>query len=379
MSELRNKTILILSPQAWGKMFLSKHHYAIELAKRGNKVFFLNPPDQTSAKRKQAVEIKASGIHPNLWMIEHQLFFPYVLKFKAVGIFHWLMGFHVKKLLREINVPIDIVWSFDLVNLYPLRFFGNAYKIFHPVDEPLTRESIAAAKGAEIIFSVTTEIIEKYHAYRVPKHFINHGVLEEFIAAETQSFRGQPIRVGFSGNLLRGDIDRTVLLQIIRENELCIFEFWGSFSQAQGNIGGVEDDDVKSFVQALRTSPNVVLHGAVSPAALAEELKRMDAFLICYDVKRDQSRGTNYHKVMEYVATGKVIVSNNITTYKNLPDLVQAVASRDNNAALPDLFKKVMANLQVYNSADMVQKRIAFAQDNTYSAQITRIEQLIHL
>jgi len=38
--ELRNKTIIILSPEKWGKMMLSKHHYAIELAGMGNIVFF---------------------------------------------------------------------------------------------------------------------------------------------------------------------------------------------------------------------------------------------------------------------------------------------------------------------------------------------------
>ena len=41
----------------------------------------------------------------------------------------------------------------------------------------------------------------------------------------------------------------------------------------------------------------------------------MDAFLICYDVEKDQSKGTNYHKVMEYLAYGRPIVSNYVSRY----------------------------------------------------------------
>jgi hypothetical protein len=63
-------------------------------------------------------------------------------------------------------------------------------------------------------------------------------------------------------------------------------------------------------------APNVILHGMVSPELLSKELRRMDAFLICYDVTKDQSKGTNYHKVMEYLAYGRPIVSNYISRYK---------------------------------------------------------------
>lgn len=47
-----NKTILIISPEPWGKMMISKHHYALELAKLGNEVYFLNPPNNNSIKKK---------------------------------------------------------------------------------------------------------------------------------------------------------------------------------------------------------------------------------------------------------------------------------------------------------------------------------------
>ena len=41
--EFSNKHILIISTEAWGNNHITKHHYATELAKLGNQVYFLNP------------------------------------------------------------------------------------------------------------------------------------------------------------------------------------------------------------------------------------------------------------------------------------------------------------------------------------------------
>ena len=376
MPTLKNKTILILSPQSWGKMFFSKHHYAIELAKRDNTVYFLNPPVKT--REGEAVTIGSSGLHKNLFIIEHHLNFPYRLKFHFIWLFHWFMRFHLRAILKLIPHSIDIVWSFDLGNLYPFSFFPAAsLKVFHPVDEPLNKPAIASARGAQVIFSVTNEILDKYDHFHVPKHFINHGLADDFLQTAAQRSTNGKIFVGFSGNLLRTDIDRGTFLQIIRENPDVLFECWGSYQLENTNIRSSSDDETSVFINFLLQCKNVVLHGPVSPVVLAKEFHRMDAFLICYDIKKDQSKGTNYHKVMEYVSTGKITISNNITTYKNQPALIQMTDEREHNNNLPQLFKMVVTDLPRYNSAEFQQRRIAFASDNTYAKQINRIEKIM--
>ena len=242
------------------------------------------------------------------------------------------------------------------------------------MDEPLNPPAIQSAKGAEIIFSVTKEILEKYKTLAVPKYCINHGLSSEFILANANHKQDEDAcRVGISGNLLRPDIDRQILLDIIMQNPAILFECWGPFQPKQSNIGGVEDDEVRNFIFSLQQMPNLTLHGAVPTSALAKEFQRMDAFLICYDVSKDQSKGTNYHKVIEYISTGKVIISNNITTYQDLQDLVVMVQARDDNRELPKLFKEVMQNLASYNREQLSEKRKAFALNNTYEKQVERI------
>jgi hypothetical protein len=360
-------------------MFLSKHHYAIELAKRGNTVYFLNPPQQQGLSLgKGSVTICESGVQPNLYFIDQQLFFPYNLKFHWISLFHLLMKIHVRKLIAKIEHQIDIVWSFDLGNLYPFSFFPKTiFKIFHPVDEPLNQAALNSAAGTNVIFSVTNEILERYKFVNVPKHFVNHGVLDSFIGSPKKYVANHPIRIGFSGNLLRKDIDTAILLKIIKENPYCLFEFWGSYKQGQSNIGGDEDQSSKEFVSALGSFNNVRLHGVIPAEKLANEIQSIDVFLICYDVLKDQSKGTNYHKVMEYLATGKLIISNNITTYADQPELIRMVDERDSNKLLPELFKRSIENLENLNRIELVSKRINFASENTYFKQVTHIENLI--
>lgn len=384
---LKNKTILVLSPQAWGTMYVSKHHYAVELAKRGNEVYFLNPPSEghTSDRRVAVTPLPdAEG----LFLVTHRLYFPYNLKFHAPGLFHRLMGPQIAAIIRALGKPPDIVWSFDLNNTYPLTSFGkNCFKIFHPVDEPLNKAALTAGKGADMVFSVTREILDKYRTLDVPRHFINHGVAGVFLpTAADQLARGldpvddrarEGIKVGFSGNLLRKDIDRAALLAIIRAHPSVSFHCWGSYSSRQANMGGDGDTDTLSFIDDLRSCANVTLHGPVPSTQLARAIHAMDAFLICYDVKKDQSGGTNYHKVMEYLCTGNVIIANNITTYHDHPGLIQMIENRESNAELPPLFARVIGNLAEYNSDTLRSRRMDFAAANTYARQIEKIEKLI--
>ena len=380
MSLLKGKVILVISPQAWGTMFVAKHHYAVELARQGNEVYFLNPPDNNRwllRGKKTRINIAPVTEYPGLHLINHLLYFPFLLRFHARGIFDLLMRKQVKDILQVIGKKVDIVWSFDLNNIYPLTNFPLAYKIFHPVDEPSTKEAIDAGKDADIIFSVTREILEKYECYNVPKYFVHHGVADYFFDNSTVIEHRGAVHVGLSGNWLRPDIDREILLAIVRDNPQVIFEFWGSYQPKDKNLGGNSDKETLGFIEKLQTYKNVVFHGAVKSSVLSGELKRMHAFLICYDIEKDQSKGTNYHKIMEYLAAGKIIVSNNVTTFHNRPDLIQMVQERDNNKLLPGLFKTVIGDLPRFNSPDLQQARMYFAQGNRYANQLSLIEKYI--
>jgi len=370
-----DKTILIISQDDWGTMMISKHHYAIELAKKGNRVYYNNGPDQRKILKKGEIRIKESGIE-NLYLVHHRFIFPYIIKFHNRPLFNFFVKRHIARIIRAIGVKPDMVWSFDLSDTIPLRYFPkDCLKLYMPVDEPVNQTAIDSAKGADVIVSVTNEILEKYKRYQVNRHFINHGVSDIFLDKNIPLKEGSEIRVGMSGNFLRPDIDRKTILEIIQQNPTVVFELWGGISVKDTNLANEsnEDNSTLEFIQSLESSPNVICHGPVSTAELAKGLNRMDAFLICYDIKKDQSKGTNYHKIMEYLSTGKVIISNNVTTYENTEGLIEMCKSRISNDELPALVKKILLDIEFYNSFQKQMQRRNFAVAHSYKKQIEKI------
>ena len=372
--KLENKTILVLSSENWGKMLLSKHHYAIELARKGNTVYFLNPPGK-EMRIKSKFNYRLDSSTKGVTVIDQYIYFPYDIRFHAPGIFKWLMKWHIKQLLKSINKPIDIIWSFDLQGLYSLKDFpASMLKLYFPADEPIIPNSINASNGADVLVSITKEIIGKFNKFKESSFLLNHGLAAEFLVHKANDYVvGSPKSVGISGNFLRNDIDREILFNVIKENPDIIFECWGSYAVSHSNIGGSTSIETVDFIKALQFEPNVIMHGIVNTSELSAGINRMDAFLICYDIRRDQSKGTNYHKIMEYLSTGKVIISNNVTAYEGKGKLVAMASKRNSNDELPGLFREVINNLDYWNSTDLIAERKQFAEENRYSRQIDKL------
>ena len=166
--KLKGKVILIISPERWGKVYVSKHHYALALAKRGNTVFFLNPPDLL-----KSLKIDITIIDNNLKTIDYKPFFRGSNRLPIVfrKIFHKVLA---NKIINSIDLSIDIVWSFDPSSFQYLNAFGAQLNIFHPVDVHRPRFERAIAKHVDLILSTSDRILDRYKKVNKPKFKINH-------------------------------------------------------------------------------------------------------------------------------------------------------------------------------------------------------------
>jgi hypothetical protein len=335
--------VLIISPQHWGTMRVTKHHYAIELAKLGHEVFFLEPTEANWNWRKSRFEVSdcdAEGVK----LLKQAINVPYNLKFHAKCVFDWFIQQHIKKLETDLG-PFDLVWSFDLTNAMPLKYFRNeSKKIFFAADWPINADAVKASESADLLVSVAQEILDQYpNKPQTKKLLIEHGVADCFIEEGKKPFvkTDDKIRIGMSGNFLRPDIDRPVLLEIIHSHSEILFECFGSYETSHSNLGGSVDHVTLKFIHELMAAPNVILHGMVSPEVLAKELRRMDAFLICYDISKDQSKGTNYHKVQEYLVYHRPIITSYISSYVS-ERLVYMNLIKTDNCKLIDLFSRML-------------------------------------
>ena len=371
------KTVLILSPQAWGTLRLSKHHYAEELVKKGYRVFFLSPHEsgleENFALHEEAID---------LYIIRHRLNFPYKLRFHARPIFNFFIKRHVNSLLKFIGITPDILWCFD-PNLYSnLSWFKAKTTIYHPVDPIIRQDQIKAAYTADFIFSVSNKILEPLQDVPVPKHFINHGLsrsFEESARSQVSTISNKtanPLKLGYVGNLLRQPIDQGLFKRIIENLPQVEFHFWGPYKAEGNNLNFEPDSKTSHFIAELEKADNVTLHGPKAPQVLAKEITKMDGFLLYYSLISGISDRSNSHKILEYLSTGKVIFSCPIEMYNKMPNLLEVC---DDQQDFCEFVVEKVKEIEALNSPDRQMQRIDFALDNTYKRQLEKIFTLVGL
>lgn len=361
-------------------MLMSKQHYAIALANQGNIVYFISHPDLNRLLRRGEINIEQTS-YRNISVVKSRLIHPYFLKFKCKWLYNFLTGIHINRILNKIGKEPDVVWLFDIGNSIPLKYFPKrARKIYMPVDGPYgTKEEEEGAIGADIIISVTNEIIAQFNKSSIPSFCINHGVADIFINLPKKFVPNSKIRIGYSGSILRNDIDTEVFLKIIRLHPNAIFEIWGEYDYLKSNIHNPDDvpDKTINFIKELETQTNVILHGAVSSVELANGLKRMDCFILIYDSRGFYNTMSNSHKMLEYLASGKAIVSSYISYYESYPNLITMVKDKNSNDEFPNLFSEVINNIAFYNSVSKQKEKIDFAKHFTYQRQVDKIEKIL--
>lgn len=368
-----HKVILIISSERWGKIFISKHHYALTLAELGNRVFFLNPMDENLGIGE--IRVEESSLSKNLHIVTYRSFFPWIFKFHITWLFDILIKIQLKKILKKLAAKIDVVWDFNCSYVYnDLSVFNAELNIFHPVDK---MGADTAHKKADIVFSVSPLILEDYRVPGVPRFLLNHGLSKKFqeIAMEAimpVNYSKKKITVGYIGNIIQPSMDRAVIKEIILTNPEVEFYFIGPYTSGNNIYNDYKKED-ELFVNFLKSYSNVTLTGTLTTGEIANEIKKFDVFFICY--KNSQNyRCDNSHKVLEYLSTGKAVISTPILYYEN-SDLLIMSKSNEEYAAL---FVNIISNLSFYNSIDLMEKRKAFALENTYEKQILKINKLVN-
>jgi glycosyltransferase involved in cell wall biosynthesis len=362
------KTILIISPERWGTNQLSKHHYAIALAGRGNQVYFLNPP----AAGFSSVKITHTDID-GLKLVDYT---PSIRGLNSLlpfsTLFKLLISLDINKILRAIAIQPDIVWSFDPFRFQNLKLFKAPLTIFHPVDFFSSKIDQIPARTADIIFSVAQPILDRYAKIKTPAFLINHGVSPVYFKEKKKINKSDSvIRCGYVGNLLSFGIHWENLEQIISENPTIEFHFIGPL--IENNLGATQGS--KIYLDEIRRHNNVIFYGALPPGEVAKRIQYFDLFLICYNPELVGNVVSNSHKILEYLSTGKVVVSSYMSAYNDrAKGLFEMVAE---SSQLPVTFKHVVANISVYNLDEHQAKRFEFAEANRYENHIKTIERLV--
>jgi len=369
----QTKNVLIISPESWGKSKISKHHYALAFAKKGCKVFFLNLDIGKDKKDEDCLE------HPEIRLIYFNISKQIdALRFHNRFLYNLILKYKVSKTVK--NYPsFDLVVSFDCNGVFTnLSNFRGKKTIFFPVDQ-VDKKFRDEYKGFDLLISISPIIVGSFPKVENVKLF-HHGLSSYFLDhiknSQVNNREKELKRIAYIGNLLIGPIlDKSNIIKIVEENPNIEFHFFGAYSGEGNNLGGNLSEETLRFINFLKNTCNCFLHGIVPSNSLPKELNRMDAFLICYDYRFDKNKCSNSHKILEYLSTGKPIISTRISMYDNL-DLFPMLDTFD-NSTFPDFFKNQILNWNLLDSKELKDKRVAFAMENSYENHVKDIQLII--
>jgi glycosyltransferase involved in cell wall biosynthesis len=360
---LRGRVVFLVSPEAWDFLHVSKHHFATELAARGNLVYFINPPTK---QVPNGMTISSVANNVNLRVVDYSAWFR-GLRFFPGFFRRWMDRRFLRTIQRQEDVQFDVIWNFENSRFFDLRFAGpDALKIYFQVDEDQNYHPATAAGTADIALAINSEILEIISPYNPKSFLIPHsfqGNLSEqarqVLAGEfeyhTQAMKAQ---VMYVGNLEHGHIDVDLFEAVVRENQF-----------AQFNLAGPYDPS-KPLFQRLQQYENVRFLGKIPYQQIPAFFDTADALMLVYGPKFTQSS----HKLLEYLASGKAIVSTYMKEYDVDQPLLYMSKSSD---AYLKLFTEVISDLKTFNAPALMRRRIEFALRHTYSSQLDRIESLI--
>jgi glycosyltransferase involved in cell wall biosynthesis len=353
---MKTKQILIISPEPWKWQHVSKHHYAITLAQRGYKVYFLNPP-----KALESIKIIETNFE-NLYEIETPQVFK-GLRFLPKVLRVYLESKWLKKLEEKIGSKFDAIWLFENSRFYNMQFAKNKLKIYHQVDSSQNFHIKEAASSADICFCVTDYIKRDLLPYNKKVFKISHGInfskQELFLSKEQlERFTKNSINVAYIGNLDMVYINEQILHSLVLSYPNITFHFVGSYSENG------------ALYKLCKDIENVIWWGRVDSALIPSILEKVDVTLLLYRVEEYREQLANSHKILEYLHSGKVTVATFTDEYKDKRELLEMV---NNSNDYIEKFKEVVENLEVYNAKEKRQERIEFAKSHSYDNQLNKI------
>ena len=352
--QLKEQVILIISPEPWGKSFVSKHHYAVSLAKQGNQVYFLNPPGP-------AWGINTSDFE-NLWVVDYSGFPPgyrYLPKVVRKAI--------TRKTLRRleslISTKIQILWSFDSSVFFDLDSAPQTLGICHLVDYNQDFEWRRMAKSALLCLGTTQFIVDRCKTVNQNAHFLHHGYAPSSVPTQEISIADRGINLGYVGNLDIQYFNWPLVSKLIQTFEMVQFYFVGPKKSP--------------FLPEVEHAPNFHWLGEQPSASIPSFLAQMDLLLLCYQANDHYEQLANPHKVMEYLGSGRPIIATPTHEFKNQPELV-IMSETGEETDFVNLFRSTLGRLDQHLQPDACLRRQAFAMAHTYPQQIQKVELLLN-
>ena len=355
---------------------------------RDNRVLFVNSPgirmpdfkkDKFAAKRVvqklRSLLRLVKEAEPNIWVFT-PFAIPMVPRFQR-GIARFnktALLLQIRLLMRALGLKNPILWVTVLVatdTAIRLRADGGRSLVYYCVDNTPHFPGVDSAymksledrihRGADLAFFTNETLLAERQGFNPHTYYTGHGVdYEHFAQAQSRSLPVPadladiegPI-AGYMGEINSLDID--LLTFVANANPDVTFVFVG---------------EIYADMDAIAQLQNVRFLGKRPYADLPAYLQRFDACCLYY---KTQATFNNYRtpkKLLEYLATGKPVVSVEILELRRYRETVRIARN-------PDEYVTLLRDALFHDTDEQRERRIALARDQTWTAVAARIGERI--
>jgi len=357
---LKGKHILLISPESWHGLKMSKHHLAEGLVARGNHVCFWG----TSPASTREVAVTGEGA---LRVVNTPHWFRSINHWPK-WVNQWYYGRTIAAIEREAGSPFDIIWCFDTSRM---QWFapGPFFKLLHLVDYNVLHQGHGLMRSADIILT-TADIINKRvlelaphaHVFKVGHALDRRWLADSDGLATARS--GAPRTALYAGQFYNTYIDFEVLVNVAQAHPRITFTYVGPFDPHYDN----------PWFQRLRTLPNVTFTGLKNKDELLPLVRQADILLFCFMTEKRMLERANPHKVLEYLSTGNIIVGTWTLEYETHQQLLLMAPGPSDFVSR---FQEAVDRFGELNTTEKRTERIAFARERTVEHVLDRIATLV--
>jgi glycosyltransferase involved in cell wall biosynthesis len=389
---LEGENLIYFGPEKWDGMWRNRHQLMSRFA-RCNKVLYVEPVVGFKQFRNRIfVNEFSKKIWPstlmkgrvtknkdNLYIYHSSRCIPilgrYLLNKITLAIWISLLKKTISKL--EFNRPI--IWlSRPTMDVY-LNVFNEKLSIYHVVDEYLSYGNITEGERKKIgkienklINNVDMVIVVSKSLYNSKKKHsksisvVNNGVdfeaydnvmHEKQLPPEDIRSIKKPI-LGYSG-LISNRLDLDLIQNMAIKCPECSIVM----------MGKVDTTDCEKYIESLANKRNVFFIGSKNVDIVPNYLKAFDVCLMPYCIN-EQTKNLDALKLYDYMATGKPVVSTNISPVKPFQELIYIARSKKT-------FIDCIGQALTEKNLDLPNKRRKLASCNTWDHRVFQLSDLI--
>lgn len=379
--------ILLLSTADWDNPFwTNKQHVAIELARRGHKVFYidslglrapgLNKKDLTRIFKRVGKSLKPPRkVRDNIW-VWSPITLPWN-KFKFIRTLNRLyLNLFIKIWFMILGFRDAWLWTYNPLTTEFIDIENFSKVIYHCVDEIkaqpgmpidiLEREEKTLLTLSDIVFVTAPQLKENRIRWNSNIHFhsnvadfehFNKALTDNYAIPEELTTLDGPI-IGFIGAVSGYKLDFNLLSYIARERPNYNFVI----------IGLVGEGDPATDIGILTQHGNIHLLGPKSYNLLPQYLKYFDVALLPNNLN-EYTDNMFPMKFFEYLAAGKPIVTVDLPAIRDFGHV--AYISKNANDFLNSIDDAVQDN------TILLEDRLSVAREYTYESRTEKMLELI--